>query len=184
MLGRLITLFDETLRILHCLDIHVLYTCQFQSGWYIICTCVVVFLTSNVLVVTILVICRFVGKNIAGGRNGVAFYLYSCYLYLTGIGIRTRFAGKVEVELGNSANQRNLDAFGRCLCFGCSNMFLYRNVGDGTRDRETCFRNFCVLWITIFLNAKSRVKADILQLLASDAAEILTAQLAFYIGTF
>ena len=63
-------------------------------------------------------------------------------------------------------------------------MILYRNVGDGTRDRETCFRNFRVLWIAIFLNAKSRVKADILQLLAGDAAEILTVQLAFYIGTF
>ncbi|CUQ64716.1 Uncharacterised protein [Segatella copri] len=30
-LGRLITLFDETLRIIHFLDILVLYTCQFQS---------------------------------------------------------------------------------------------------------------------------------------------------------
>ena len=109
-LGRLITRFDETLRILHILDIRVLYTCQFQSGWYISRTCVVVFLAGYVLVVTILVIYRFVGKNIAGGRNGVSFYFYSCYLYLTGIGISTLFSGKVKMEFRNSANQRNLDA--------------------------------------------------------------------------
>lgn len=95
-LGRLITRFDETLRILHILDIRVLYTSQFQSGWYVSRTCVVVFLAGYVLVVTILVIFCLIGENIAGGRNGVAFYFNSCYLYLTGIGIITRFAGKVK----------------------------------------------------------------------------------------
>ena len=67
-------------------------------------TSVVVFLTSNVLVVTVFIVYCFIWENIAGSRNGIAIYFYSCYLYLVGVGIRTRFAGKVEVELGNGAN--------------------------------------------------------------------------------
>lgn len=78
-------------------------------------------------------------ENIAGSRNGVAFYLYSCYLYLTGVGISTLFAGKVKMEFRNGANQRNLDAFVFGSFFCISHMGVYRDLSDGAGDRESLF---------------------------------------------
>ncbi len=168
-------------RVFHFLDSCIFYTVKLEGIRNIRRRSVLIACCSLVGISGFIIL--FIRENIAFFREGVSIYFNSCYLHISGHGFFTSLTGEIEMQLGNGANQRNINSFTLCTSLSISYVVGYFYVGNGTGNRETLGWNLCSLSLAFFCNAEWSIEGYLLQVCTGDAAEILALQLLSHFGT-